>query len=55
MQVIACAVVAFQADHEDSMPFARSNPKPQVRDLSTGDKTKQRHNIPALAGPDIGH
>jgi hypothetical protein len=31
MQVIARAVSAFQAGHEGSIPFARSNQKPQVR------------------------
>ena len=30
MQVTALAVAAFQAGHEGSIPFARSNAKPQV-------------------------
>src|SRR5262245_61143480 len=30
MQVTVRAVSAFQAGHEGSIPFARSNPKPQV-------------------------
>jgi hypothetical protein len=30
MQVMAPAVSAFQAGHEGSIPFARSNPKPQL-------------------------
>ena len=34
MQAMACAVSAFQAGHEGSIPFARSNQKPRSSDMS---------------------
>jgi hypothetical protein len=35
MQVTGLAVSAFQAGHEGSIPFARSNPKVQVTGVTT--------------------